>query len=225
MQAHFYARKSLHYIGNEKLKFIEQAIENFQLSLNQSSNTKAIDSIELQIRYYEKQLKLLSARKALCQKSEKQNNNNSNKNTEDISFLTVNEHVDKSTELQLDLLKNLEDSYNVIEELNRIDNSEISSQVSQLQNLNSQLNVMFHKLSIAVEMVLNENELLRDKVRVAENPKSSTTCNTNKPDEFRRNINDIIEQRDSDDSSPNEEIQELPPLELPTFNLDSLDDK
>ncbi|CAG9804820.1 unnamed protein product [Chironomus riparius] len=217
-KAHFYARKSLHYMGNEKFKYIEQAIENFQLALTQSSNTKAIDSIELQIRYYEKQLKLLSARKAFCQKSEKHKNTD-----EDVSFLTVNEHVDKSTEIQLDLLKNLEDSYNVIEELNRIDNVQVSSQVSQLQNLNSQLNVMFHKLSIAVEMILNENELLREKVR--DNPKSGTTCNTGKPDEFRRNINEIIEQRDSDDSSPNEEIQELPPLELPSFNLDSLDDK
>ncbi|XP_070500924.1 uncharacterized protein [Chironomus tepperi] len=219
-KAHFYARKSLHYIGNEKFKYIEQAIENFQLALTQSTNSKAIDSIELQIRYYEKQLKLLSARKATCQKSEKQKSTD-----EDVSFLTINEHVDKSTELQLDLLKNLEDSYNVIEELNRIDNPEVSSQVTQLQNLNSQLNVMFHKLSIAVEMILNENEILRDKVRVTDNPKSTATCNTHKPDEFRRNLNDIIEHRDSDDSSPNEEIQELPPLELPTFNLDSLDDK
>jgi hypothetical protein len=189
--------------------------------LTQSSNSKAIDSIELQIRYYEKQLKLLSARTALYQKSEKHKNTD----IEDISFLTINEHVDKSTDIQLDLLKNLEDSYNVIEELNRIEDAQISSQVSQLQNLNSQLNVMFHKLSMSVEAILHENELLRDKVRVTDNPKTATTCNTNKPDEFKRNINEIIEQRDSDDSSPNEEIQELPPLELPTFNLDSLDDK
>jgi len=155
---------------------------------------------------------LLSARAALHQKSEKHKNTD----IEDISFLTVNEHVDKSTDIQLDLLKNLEDSYNVIEELNRIENAQISSQVSQLQNLNSQLNVMFHKLSMSVEAILHENELLRDKVRVTDNPKATTTFN--KPDE-------IIENRDSDDSSPNEEIQELPPLELPTFNLDSLDDK
>lgn len=191
--------------------------------MTQSSNAKAIDSIELQINYYEKQLQLLNLRKTLCQKAEKQINKANNKNTDsDYCDVSINEHVDKTTDIQLDLLKNLEESYKLIEELNRIDNPEISPKVSELHNLNSQLNLMFHKLSISMEEVLRENVLLREKYKV-DDSKTATTIG-NKSDEFKKN-HEISEQRDSDDSSPNEEIQELPPLEMPSFNLDVLDDK
>lgn len=177
----------------------------------QTSNEKAIDSIELQIAYYEKQLKLLNLRKTFCQTTEKQKNTDD----DDVSYLAINEHVEKTTEIQLDLLKNLEDSYKIIEELNSVGSSEVSSQVSQLQNLNSQLNLMFHKLSVSIEEVLRENELLRDKAKLVDDPKTAT-CNISEKDFEKDNENS--EQQDSDDSS--QELQDLPALELPTFNID-----
>lgn len=185
-------------------------MENLKLALTQSSHSKAIDSIELQIGYYEKQLKLLCLRKALCQKTDKHRTNEDNECI--LRNLTINEHVEITTELQLDLIKNLEDSYNLIEELSSIDNPQVSSRISQLQSLNSELNLIFHKLSVSIEEVVRENESLREKTKHVDDSKSATTCNISDKDEYKK------DSENSDDSS--HEIQELPPLELPKFNLD-----
>lgn len=194
---------------------MKKTIQNYDLALKSSlsSNPYALESINLQRDYYEKQLNLLNLKQNF--KSQKIDKQKKIDDDEVVNF-KINERVEKSTMIQLDLFKNIESADKYFEELkNSLSNDE---HLKELQKLNSQFNYLFYQLTTYVEDTVQENEILKDKLKTLSNIKSDISHTASLEENKRR-----IAMEDLEDNSPaEEECQELPPLDLPEFELDSI---
>lgn len=132
---------------------------------------------------------------------------------EEITFIEINDKVVKSTNIQKDLFKNINLGDKLLEDLKKTFSPSESPQISDLMQLNSQFKTLFEQLISCVDDTVSENEFLKERLCTVDESKTDNAYNT--AIKFDNKEDDV----DSDsDSSPTE----LPPLDEPEFNLDSL---
>jgi hypothetical protein len=208
----------MQFNSDQKIDYIQKAIENFNLAFGQTTSPKAKETIQAQKEYYERQLELLNHKRNFRkEKIGKQQRAASDENAHPTS-IDINERVVKATNIQLDLFKNIEASDIMIVELKKLIPDNSNFKTTDFQNLSSQFNDLFHQLITCVDETVSENEQLKERLRLLEDTKHDNVAAAASKPEDAAGEKEI--QRDSD-SSP-EDLQELPPLDLPEFNLDSL---
>lgn len=159
----------------------------------ESSSKKAIESIEIQKNYYEKQLNLLNLKKTFHDKS-------AERIQKDVTAkIDINEQIDSATNLQIDILK-------TIEELAK--NNSNSTELTQL-------NFFISKLFILLDVTVRENVSLKE--RKQDDEVKLSPCTDNQAKKVQEVIN--TELLLSGDSEEDEEISDLPPLECPDFDV------
>lgn len=206
-QAHFYARKAeMKLNGSEKfesLKYLEKCIECLDQSLAHSSSPKAIESIKLQRNHHIKQRDLILHHCEKYKKIEKQKQDSVN--------AQFNERIINSNKIQLDIFENIDSTDTLLEELKK---SALESQTAvELQQANSQLNVLLYQLITHLDETIQENDMLKEKLKSFE---SLGKLKTN----GRCDMEDIeAEIR----LSPVEVHEEFAPLDLPVFDLEALE--
>lgn len=206
---------------------MEKCVENLNAAIKQTTSSKAIESIELQISYHEKQLSLMNMKMALYEKSEKVKNE-----IDDFSLkFSIDEKIENATVLQLDLLRNLTMVEKELEELKK---SNPDSNLTEIHQLNSQFNILLCKLFNHVDQTTRENIQLRDGGKLQEelpalcidnqqtiHQQQSSSNNENKVQELTSSssIPSPSNQEEADEDEE-EENCDLPPLEFPVFEID-----
>ncbi|KAG5680136.1 hypothetical protein PVAND_009661 [Polypedilum vanderplanki] len=225
-KAHFYARRAMQMQNLEqKIEYIEKSIENFGLALSQSTNPKALESIQMQKEHNEKQLELLNYKmnfrnQKIASKQQQQKIDDDDYLPSNIRY-DINERLANAITIQLDLYKNIETSDKMLEELKRYIPDNANFKMNEFQTLSSRFNELFEQLVACVDDTMRENEELKERLRTVEEKDTkleiveTTSVTVTK-------IEDVSKEKDTQrdsDSSP-EEMHELPPLELPPdFNL------
>lgn len=182
---------------------MEKCIQCLDQSLDQSTSPKAIESIKLQRNHHIKQRDLIIYHYEKYKKNEKQKLDSVNSQ--------LNERVINSNKIQLDLFENIDGTDNFLEELKK---SFPDSQTAvDLQQLNSQLNVLLYQLITHLDETIQENDTLKEKLKALET-------------EGRSKTNERVDRQMEviQDESPEAEPQEeFAPLDLPVFDLESLE--
>lgn len=137
----------------ESIKYLDKCIECLDQTLAQTTSPKAIESIKLQRNHHIKQRDLILHHYEKYKKSEKQ--------TANIQF---NERVINSNKIQLDLFENIDSTDTLLEELKK--SSPESQAAEQLQQMNSQLNVLLYQLITHLDETIQENDMLKEKMKV-----------------------------------------------------------
>lgn len=191
----------------EAKDYLEKCIECFSAAVKQSSSPKAIESIEIQKSYYEKQLQLLNLKKSLYDKCVDRIQK------DDTIKIDINEQIENATNLQLDLLRNV----SALEELTKN-----NSNLTELQQLNTQFNILLCKLFKFVDETVRENVTLKER-KQDEEIKYAPCVDNNQATRVQETTN-IQEPAprgtQSGESEEDEEIHDLPPLDFPDFDLD-----
>lgn len=172
--------------------------------LDLSTSPKAIESIKLQRNHHIKQRDLILNHYEKYKKSEKQKLESVN--------TQFNERVINSNKIQLDLFENIDNTDTLLEDLKK---SLPDSQTAvDLQQMNSQLNVLLYQLITHLDETIQENDTLKEKLKALETEGKSKT-------------NERISDRQMEvmqDESPEAEAQEeFAPLDLPIFDLETLE--
>lgn len=192
-------------LGSEKLeslKYLEKCIECLDQSLAQTTSPKAIESIKLQRNHHIKQRDLVLHHCEKYKKIEKKKQNLVNSQ--------FNERIIYSNKIQLDLFENIDSTDTLLEELKK---SVPESQTAvELQQVNSQLNVLLYQLITHLDETIQENDTLKEKLKSFETDLKSKTNE-------RRNDMDGIQ--DEIRLSP-VEAEEFAPLDLPVFDLEEV---
>lgn len=118
-----------------------------------------------------------------------------------------NERVINSNKIQLDLFENIDGTDTLLEELKK--SCPDSQTATELQQMNSQLNVLLYQLITHLDETIQENDLMREKLKAFESEERSKTSN------FQEAIPEDL--RFSPD--PIEATEEFAPLDLPVFDL------
>lgn len=133
-----------------------------------------------------------------------------------LSTVQFNERVINSNKIQLDLFENIDSTDAFLEELKK--SLPESQTASELQQMNSQLNVLLYQLITHHDETIQENDLLKEKIKALESElksaihdKGSDSCKTTVTQEELRLSPDAIEVQ-----------EEFAPLDLPDFDLESL---
>lgn len=207
LQAHFYARKAESFLkvsGSEKfesISYLDKCIDCLEQSLNLTSSSKAIESIKLQRNHHIKQRNLIQH---LFDKYNAENQKPIN--------VQLNERVINSNKIQLDLFENIDGTDSLLEDLKK---SNPESQIAaELQQMNSQLNVLLFQLITQLDETVQENDALKEKLKTLDAKASDNY-------EFRKIEAIQDELRLSTDAF--EAHEEFAPLELPVFDLDTLE--
>lgn len=193
----------MHFGKPESKEYLEKCIQNFTQAKSLTTSQHAIESIQIQKSFYEKQLDLLILKNTLYDRSLERTQKDETMKTK------LNEHIEDVSNLQKDLLNTVSLMEKEIEEL--IKNN---TNLTEIQQLNTQFSVLLCKLFNCVDETLRENVALKDR-RQAEIKLSP--CDV---DNQATKINEIINTQELSDESSEEEIGELPPLECPDFDLD-----
>lgn len=183
----------------ESIQFLQKCIECLDQSLNLTTSPKAIESIKLQRNHHIKQRDLINHHYEKYKKSEKQ------------KLDKINERLINSNKIQLDLFENIDSTDTLLEELKK-SNPELQT-ATELQQMNSQLNVLLFQLITQLDETVQENDSLKEKLKALD-------TKTRDKAEFTANES-IDELRFSTDAI--EVHEEFAPLELPEFDLGSLD--
>ena len=195
----------------EAKNYLEKCIENLNAARQTTSAAKAKESIELQLRFYEKQLSLMNIKKDKCEKLQKENE-------ETIKF-DVNEQIENATELQLDLLRNLSMVEKALDELEKTNHN---NNLTEIHQLNSQFNVLLFKLFNFVDQTTRENVQLKE--RKHEDEIKFPPCIDNQQSSENKVQEVVCDQIVTSSSSPaeeeEEEVRDLPPLQTFDFDLD-----
>lgn len=189
----------------ESLKYLDLCIAALDQSLNQTTSPKAIESIKLQRGHHIKQRDLISHHYEKYKKIEKQKQQEAQVNVQ------LNERVINSNKIQLDLFENIDSTDTLLEDLKK--SLPDSQTASELQQINSQLNVLLYQLITLQDDIIQENDSLKEKLKAFESD-SKLKLNekrNDKEDELRLSP-DAIE--------PHEEFA---PLDLPVFDLETLE--
>lgn len=176
----------------DSLSYLEKCIECLDQSLIQTNSSKAIESINLQKNHHVKQRDLILYHYEKYKKNEKQKLEAVN-----IQF---NERVINSNKIQLDLFENIDNTDTLLEELKKT-NPELT-EASELQQMNSQLNVLLYQLIKTFET--------DGKSRTSEAGSESRAM-------------EIIQHNLGFSPNAMEAQEEFAPLDLPVFDLESLD--
>lgn len=163
-------------------------------SLTISTSPKALESIKLQRNHHIKQRDLILHH---YKRSEKQETVNSQ----------LNERVVNSNKIQLDLFENIDSTDTLLEELKKT-LPDCQSAV-ELQQMNSQLNVLLFQLITNLDETIQENDQLKDKIKALET-ESKSRCSEKREEQ--------IALRDHSPEATEAEL-EFAPLDLPVFDL------
>jgi hypothetical protein len=185
----------------ESLNYLEKCIDCLEKSLALTTSEKALESIKLQQNYHIKQRDLIQYHFEKFKKTEKQK--------ETAIPAQLNERFVNSNKIQLDLFENIDGTDALLEELKK--NPEPQT-IAELQQMNSQLNTLVFSMITQLDDTVHENDALKEKLKTLEAKASSR-------DEYRHQE----ELHLSTDAF--EAQEEFAPLELPVFDLDSLDTK
>lgn len=188
----------------ESIKYLEKCIICLDQSLAQTTSPKAIESIKLQKNHHIKQRDLILHHYEKYKKIEK--------HKQDSVSAQFNERIVNSNKIQLDLFENIDSTDTLLEELKKL-NPESQTAI-ELQQVNSQLNVLLYQLSQHLDETIQENDMLKEKL------KSFETDGKLKTNERRTDTDDI---HDETRLSPVEADEEFAPLELPLFDLEALE--
>jgi hypothetical protein len=192
----------------EAKDYLEKCIECFSLAAKSSSSPKAVESIEIQKSFYEKQLNLLNLKKALTDKCV-------DRIQKDDAFkIDINEQIENATNLQFDLLNNVSMADKAIEELMKN-----NPNLTELHQLNAQFNILLCKLFKFVDETVRENVTLKERKGDDESFKISP-CVDNQANKAHETTVQEPTRALTDESEDDEEINDLPPLECPDFDLD-----
>ncbi|CAO1415326.1 unnamed protein product [Diamesa serratosioi] len=221
--AHLFSRKTercLKVLNFElALENLEISIKNFDLALKQTSIPKAVESIKLQKDYHIKQRELINYKKAHYEKynllTQKLNN------SETVENFQINERLESSNKIQLQIFKTIDIADLALEQfLTQSDDESNSSTASELQALNQKLHILIQQNFIQQDLTLQENDSLKIRIKSLEQDVSEKR-KEKKIDGYR------VHEEYSDTFSPDtiEALEELPtlaPLELPSFDLETL---
>jgi len=208
--AHFYARKAESFLklnGMEKfecLKYMEKCIECLNQCLDQSTSPKAIESIKLQRNHHIKQRDLILYHYEKYKKNESQK-------VEGVNT-QLNDKLINSNKIQLDLFENIDGTDTLLEELKKTHPD--SQTAIDLQQMNSQLNVLLYQLITHLDETVQENDALKEKLKYLE------TAGKLRSNERSNDRQMEIIQDESPEVEPQEEFA---PLDLPVFDLEPLE--
>lgn len=172
-----------------------------------TTSAKAIESIKLQRNHHIKQRDLIQYHFDKYKKIEKQK--------PETSSIPFNERVINSNKIQLDLFENIDSTDGLLEELKK---SLPESQTAiELQQTNSQLNVLLYQLITHHDETIQENDQLKEKIKALESDlKSRISDKRHETFEVKQKV-----LRDSPEAG-DAEAEEFAPLDLPEFDLDPL---
>ena len=188
----------------ESLKYLDKCIDNLNNCLDQSTSPKAIESIKLQRNHHIKQRDLILYHYEKYKKNEKQKLESVN--------VQLNERVINSNKIQLDLFENIDATDTLLEELKKtIPDSQTAV---DLQQMNSQLNVLLYQLITTLDETTQENDTLKEKLKFLE---AEGRMKTNERTGDRQM--EVIQ----DESPEVEAHEEFAPLDLPVFDLESME--
>lgn len=129
----------------------------------------------------------------------------------EIASTQFNERVINSNKIQLDLFENIDGTDTLLEELKK---SFPESQAAvELQQMNSQLNVLLYQLITHLDETIQENDLMKEKLKAIETDGKLKT--SEKKSDYQETIQDDL--RLSPDQI--EAQEEFAPLDLPVFDL------
>lgn len=148
----------------------------------------------MQINHHSKQRQLIQYHFEKFKKTEKQKF--------ESSSVQLNERVINSNKIQLDLFENIDGTDSLLEELKK--NPE-SQTIAELQQMNSQLNVLLFQLITQLDETVHENDSLKEKIKTLQGK-------FNDRSDVLRLSTDAFDE-------------EFAPLELPVFDLDTLETK
>lgn len=184
----------------ESIQFLQKCIECLDQSLNLTTSPKAIESIKLQRNHHIKQRDLINHHYDKYKKSEKQKLDTA-----------INERLINSNKIQLDLFENIDSTDTLLEELKKA-NPELQT-ATELQQMNSQLNVLLFQLITQLDETVQENDSLKEKLKALDAKiRDKTELKANEAIDELRFSTDAIEVH-----------EEFAPLELPEFDLGSLE--
>lgn len=178
---------------------MDKCIECLDQSLSITTSAKALESIKLQRNHHTKQRDLIQHHYERFKKIE-------NQKIDSINVQQLNERVINSNKIQLDLFENIDGTDTLLEELKK-SNPELQT-ANELQQMNSQLNVLLFQLITQLDETVQENDILKEKLKILEG-KSDDKC------EFRKMEEIQDELRLSSDAIETQE--EFAPLEVPTW--------
>jgi hypothetical protein len=186
----------------ESLNYLEKCIECLEKSLTLTTSEKALESIKLQRNYHIKQRDLIQYHFEKFKKTEKQK-------LDTAIPVQLNERLVDSNKIQLDLFENIDGTDALLEELKK--NPEPQT-IAELQQMNSQLNSLVFSMITQLDDTVHENDVLKEKLKALE-------AKTNSRDDYRHQ-DELHLSTDAFEAQ-----EEFAPLELPVFDLDSLDTK
>ena len=181
--------------------FLEEALKNTTI-------IKVQESITLQKDYHARQRELLKIKKCQYEKYKKAINHQ--KQTNQQHFTQIADNIETSNDLQIAIVKNMEQSDNLLEDLVKKEGTEESKSspiADELKNLNAQLHILVYKLTSQMDECINENESLKSAIKKEETNKQITSSPL---EEYKTDV--TVEQ-------------DLPPLELPLFDFDDKNNK
>jgi hypothetical protein len=191
----------------ESIKYLDKCIEC--LDQAQTTSPKAMESIKLQRSHHIKQRDLILHHYEKYKKTEKQKL--------EIVNVQFNERVINSNKISQDLFENIDSTDTLLEELKKTIPD--SQSAIELQRMNSRLNVLLYQLITHHDETIQENDSLKEKLKTIEMDGKS------KLNEKRSDFRAIDDVKDVSRLSPEtvEVQEEFAPLDLPVFDLESLD--
>lgn len=150
-----------------------------------------------------------------------------------VGIFKVNERFENSLEAQQEIFKTmdkLEEKLNKFKISSDPTKDEIASpkakeSIEDLKSLNQQLHMLIYNLVTQLDETVLENTFLKTKISALESPQDKS------PYEMRLKEERLNEFALSSDSTADEAVEaseqlsELPPLDYPTFDLSSFDNK
>lgn len=201
------------------LENLEISIKNFDLALKQTSIPKAVESIKLQKEYHIKQRELINYKKTHYEKynllTQKLNN------SETVENFQINERLENSNKIQLQIFKNIDTADLALEQfLIQNNNENNTSTASELIALNQKLHLLIQQNFIQQDLTLQENDALKLRIKSLELDVSDKR-KEKKMDGYRVH-DEYLDTYSPDAIEALEELPTLAPLELPSFDLETL---
>lgn len=192
----------------ECLQHLDSCISCLEAAIATTTSAKAIESIKLQISHHIKHRDLILHHYEKYKKLDKQKSS-------EIVVAPLNERVVNSNKMHLDLFENIESTDSLLEELKKTVADNVS--VAELQQTNSQLNLLLYQLITHHGETIQENDQLKDKIKLLETELKLYNAGKGIDQPKAASPDKLSESPDIPD-----ETQEFAPLDLPVFDLESL---
>uniref|UniRef100_A0A6B2EDE5 Putative nuclear receptor-binding factor 2 n=1 Tax=Phlebotomus kandelakii TaxID=1109342 RepID=A0A6B2EDE5_9DIPT len=226
--AHRYARRAEAHFRykrfDEAIDCHKQVIEQLHNAIRLATVDKSVVSLQLQREYHTKQIDFLMMRKAQFEKYRKA--------IEQEKGADFWEQKERTRSLQTDLFKAIESSNNLLTGLLGKTESQpekLVETLKELQSLNKQIHIMSHSLAEQLDGCIIDADVLREKIRAElapkeeESDKEVSSVKSSSPDKQEYKA---VESLDTilQDLNEIQEIPNLPPLQLPTFDYATFSD-